>query len=116
MPFEHVALVMHNSRAMYVALLALMKIGCVGVPLSPLLNAHSIEVLAKNADCTTVVYDKGVELPKAGTFKRAIDAAALEHELDHSQGGHHEPVLPRAVEGRDLAHVMFSSGTTGLPK
>ncbi len=101
---------------MYVTLLALMKIGCVGVPLSPLLNAHSIEVLAKNAHCTTVVFDKGVELPQAGVFKRVIDAAALEHELDHSQAGHHEPVMPRAVKSGDLAHVMFSSGTTGLPK
>lgn len=90
-----------------------MKVGAVGVPLSPLLNAHSIDLLARNANCTAVVFDRGIQLPD-GLHSKRICSAELESAMDDLRSAAPEPQI--RVSGKQLAHIMFSSGTTGAPK
>lgn len=114
-PYEHVCVILHNSRLSYILYLALMKINAVCVPLSPLLSKESIDILSTNAHCVVLVAEEGQQLPSLNG-KRLLIASQLERAMDDESSDVKEPVLPRAGRTKDLAHIMFSSGTTGIPK
>jgi acyl-CoA synthetase (AMP-forming)/AMP-acid ligase II len=107
---DHVGIVGKNSPAFYVALLALLKLGAVAVPISPLMNGASLLLLLSNADCAVCVADQDVVAEGLCVVRTSEVARAMDDALVEQQQRRHN------VTPSDCCHIMYSSGTTGTPK
>ncbi|AHH99497.1 amino acid adenylation domain-containing protein [Kutzneria albida] len=102
---ELVVLCMDKGLDLIVSMLAVMKAGAAYVPLDPSYPADRIaHVLADTG--TRVVLTTGAHL---GRFPVAVDVTALGAVADRA-------IDREPVSGSDLAYVLYTSGTTGLPK
>jgi len=126
---DRVATVLGNSLELLATYWACAKLGAVAVPLSPLLTATGLESLLTDAppsvvlassDQRTVLDEVRGRVPFRATWV-LVDAAPDDEALGYRAFGalHEEasdaPPSTR-VEAGDLLTLMYTSGTTGLPK
>ena len=127
---ERVALLLMNSAEFVEAYFALAKIGAVVVPLNWRLVADELEFILKDSGATRLIYgeefiDTVADLHGRGerTDIRQWLQAEGEGEIAYFAGsyeafrdaaGADEP--PIGAEGDDMLYIMYTSGTTGLPK
>lgn len=128
---DRVATVLTNSLPLLASYWACAKLGAAAVPLSPLLNAPGLASLLADATPAVVIAASGQRamldaVRSEVTYRPAaawmlIDAS----DADRRDGFHSFPALHAAasdappdatVESGDLLTVMYTSGTTGLPK
>jgi len=125
---DKVATFLSNTLELLEVYWAAAKIGAVVVPLSPLLRGKGLSTLLRDADVGLVVTEEAVApfldeaRPDLGTIRpeRAvlIDGRGREgyrpyHELVDAT----DDATPlAAVSGDDPYNIIYSSGTTGLPK
>ncbi|MEV5602749.1 non-ribosomal peptide synthase/polyketide synthase [Streptomyces sp. NPDC052299] len=96
-PETPVAVMLDRSADLVVALLAVIKAGGAYVPLDPRFPASRIDLILRESGAVLVLTREVL--------------AALE------QSGHHEPgAVEVPCEPGQLAYVMYTSGSTGLPK
>ena len=107
-PGDRVALVFGNDRwADYaVGYLAVLKAGGVAVPLGSRFSGAELERVLAHAGPTGAV-------APAGT---GIDTEAWVVEPHELEAGHDTGPFHVAVGSDDLAEILYTSGTTGLPK
>jgi amino acid adenylation domain-containing protein len=109
---DAVALCVPRSRELMVAIMAIMRAGGAFVPVDP---THPRERVA------AVMADSGaVALVTTSAFQRMVPSpppivVVLDHDANDIRVHPHVPP-ERAVEGSDLAYVLFTSGSTGRPK
>lgn len=124
-----VATILPNCLELYEIYWAAAKIGAVVVPMSTLLMEGALRSLLRDADVEMVVTNASFgniinsirsDLPKLRYgCCLVVDAAQLEgfqnyHDLKHAAPDS-EPDVP-VVHGNDPFNIMYSSGTTGMPK
>ena len=123
------ATILPNCLELMAAYWAAAKTGLVIVPLSPLLQAHALKMLLVDSDARLVLSDAGFaevfsricgELPLIAPTMAVLvgdrDAAGL-IPFARFVGGAPEGEPPDAhLTGSDVFNIMYSSGTTGLPK
>ena len=106
---DRVALLMERSPALVVAILSILKAGAAYVPL------HNEQPSARHA---RIMADAGVRLLLIDGTAEAIAAEpllVLSMDAIAAEGlPEHDPGLP--VCSQQLAYVMFTSGSTGVPK
>jgi long-chain acyl-CoA synthetase len=121
------ATVLPNCLEMMAAYWAAAKSGLVIVPLSTLLQASGLQTLLRDSDTRLVLGDPGFieafgrirhELPQVETTVMVGDAPSygvvpFECFVDESSAA--EPPDPQ-LTCDDVFNIMYSSGTTGLPK
>ncbi|MFP6640869.1 MAG: long-chain fatty acid--CoA ligase, partial [Myxococcota bacterium] len=103
------------------------KVGLVNVPLNWRLVADELEFILSDAGTTTLIYsvefsDTVEELRARGTtgitnwiqVGGEVEAESLAYESFRFSGSAAEPLIEAA--GEDLVFIMYTSGTTGLPK
>ena len=108
---DTVGLALDRSPELIISLLALMKSGAAYVPVDPLHPTERIEYTLNDAACklllTSQTYAQRFALPGREIFIETVwpqlDAYSKE-----------DPGV--AVSGRDLAYILYTSGTTGNPK
>ena len=126
---DRVATVLANSLELLATYWACAKLGAVAVPLSPLLTAPGLSSLLADA-LPAVVLASSDQLPMLDEVRRQassaptwvlVDAASDDeaagyraYGLLHADASDAAPVA--RVEAGDLLTLMFTSGTTGLPK
>ena len=125
---DKVATFLSNSPELLEVYWASAKIGVVVVPLSPLLRGTGLATLLKDADVRLVVTEQGAApfldevRPELGAIRAdrwlLIDAAARPgYRSYHAVVDEADDAAPSAgVCGDDPYNIIYSSGTTGLPK
>ena len=129
-PGDRVALCLMNSVEFIESFLAIAKMGGVVVPLNWRLVADELEFIIKDSGAQTLLYGQEFQSVVADLQSRGdktdvvrwIESGDVERRLDFSehydafrhQGAVGEPQL--GATGDDLLFIMYTSGTTGLPK
>ena len=127
---DRVATMLGNTLELVATYWACFKLGAVAVPLSPLLNAPGLASLL--GDATPRVILSSSELRRVLDETRALGAGAdatwvlADADREDARDGYRSyatlwaeasPLAPAVdVEADDLATIMYTSGTTGLPK
>ena len=125
---DKVATYLANSLEMLEVYWAAAKIGAVVVPLSPLLRGKGLSALVRDADVGLIVTETAVasylddvrsDLDTIGADRALlIDAdARTGYRSYHALVDAAEDAAPTVdVSGEDPYNIIYSSGTTGLPK
>jgi len=116
-PGDAVALVCHNGRHFVVAYLATVGLGAVAVPLNPTSPTAElqrelgvVDAVAVIAEPTALANVTALDRAALPTLRRVIDIPALDRLIEH------EPAPLADVSRDDLAVLIFTSGTAGLPQ
>ncbi len=122
-PGDKVATVMGNSLELLEAYWAIPTIGAVLVPLSPLLLPRGLASLLRDCDARCVI-TQGAMLPVLREIRDELPPHVL--LIDGARDGfgdYHglcaaqpETLAPAEVAESDLFNIMYTSGTTGMPK
>ncbi len=127
-PGDRVALLLMNGAEFIESFFAVAKIGAVSVPLNWRLVADELDFILKDAGATVLLYSENftplaAELRRRGTKTELRlfvqvggqpETFALPYDAWAGAGDSDEPVLAGADD--DLLFIMYTSGTTGLPK
>ena len=130
---DKVAVVMPNCVEVLETYWAAIQIGLVLVPLSPLLRGPALAALLRDSDSSAVVFGSalageidavraegttiaaGRSIAVGGAVGGAVGDAYLDYEV--LIGAQDAGALPEvAISDDDLFNIVYSSGTTGMPK
>ncbi len=126
---DRVGILMMNSAEYLESYFAIAKIGGVVVPLNWRLVADELEFILKDSGCTVLLYGDEFtalvdDLNSRGdktdinywihSQATHLPAFAKDYELLREAASDAEP--PIGAEDDDLLYIMYTSGTTGLPK
>ncbi|RIM38312.1 long-chain fatty acid--CoA ligase, partial [Staphylococcus cohnii] len=98
-------------------LFASFKLGAVYLPINWRLKTQEIESVIADSDVKLIFYSakhlSSLEGIADELIHMDIDSKTYDDIVDPT---HHRPFTTVSVEGDDLASLMYTSGTTGLPK
>ena len=126
---DKIVTILSNSIALYETYWACATIGAIAVPLSPLLREQGLINLLNNSDTKLVITSKDFS-HHLNQVKNKLEQIPsnnywiIDIENDASfqnfhQQKHRQPISFPEVEdlvGDDIYNIIYSSGTTGLPK
>jgi len=124
---DKVATFLANSLELLEIYWAAAKIGAVVVPLSPLLRGRGLSTLLNDAEVALVVTETA-NAPFLDEVRPEVPVAAERYLItDGERGGYREygelvarasadAPSPMPIQGDDPYNIIYSSGTTGLPK
>lgn len=112
-PGRLVAVVMRKDWEQIAATLGILMAGAAYLPIDPELPAERRDYLLAHCDVTTALTQSAVEAAlawPAGVARIAVDLLEGQSDLAGDLAGEGAPRLD------DLAYVLFTSGSTGVPK
>ena len=120
---DKVATVLANSRELLETYWAVPTIGATLVPLSPLLLPAGLASLLRGADANCLVTQSSM-LPVLAQIRESLPAHVLLVDGPPGEFGDYraladtqpDTIVPAEVGADDLFNIMFTSGTTGMPK
>ena len=126
-PGDRVALLMMNSVEFVESYLALAKVGAIVVPLNWRLVADELEFIMKDSGSTLCIYgeeffDLASDLQGRGDktdVKRWLQVGGespFADDYDVFRNAGSEELPPIRARDDDMLYIMYTSGTTGLPK
>ena len=118
---DHVALHLHNSPAFVVAVLALTRLGAVGVPINARLTTHEVAALVVDARCRLAITEPDLQHHLATTSASATQVLTLDVDADGIPSTATLCSATRTVvfpvrSPDDPVLLCFTSGTTGVAK
>ncbi|MGB6103126.1 MAG: AMP-binding protein [Pusillimonas sp.] len=110
-----VALLMKNSAAFVELTLAASHLGAVVLPVNYRLGKDEVEYILHHSGARLVCVDQDLE-GNAGETPRLAVTPALEHDFGRIDRAVLPVCEPAPVMPSDMFRLMYTSGTTGLPK
>jgi acyl-CoA synthetase (AMP-forming)/AMP-acid ligase II len=111
---NNIILVSQNSVFFLIAYLAIMKSGNVCVPLNPIIEQENLDYIIKATECKTFFVPQRIRekylLPNTTIFNET-DLNNLVNSISELNES-----LPEKFDENRLAQILFTSGSTGLPK
>ncbi|ATL69942.1 non-ribosomal peptide synthetase [Nocardia terpenica] len=112
---DRVGVVMERDVDLFVALLAIWKAGAAQVPVNVDYPAQRIAWMLADADAAVVVCAGATRHAVPDGVETLVMDAPVDTDIPTLEGARHE-ALPVTVGARDVAYVMYTSGSTGVPK
>ncbi|MFB4162430.1 class I adenylate-forming enzyme family protein [Alteribacillus sp. JSM 102045] len=122
---DRVGVCLPNWHETAVIFFAASKLGAVVVPFNPVYRSHEIEYILKNAEPSVLFisekFGENVGFPLAKALVKHVVSVRFEERelLSYTKllANHGEVVREEAVDvNEDLFCILYTSGTTGLPK
>jgi len=111
---QNIILISHNSIFFLIAYLGIMKSGNICVPLNPVIEQENLDFILNTTK------SKYVFIPKRIIAKYSIPNVRILEETDLDNIVNvpfkEEEYLPGNFDDNRLAQILFTSGSTGLPK
>ncbi len=108
---DKVGVALGRSAEMVIALLAIMKAGAAYVPLDPNFPADRLNFMLTDSEASLLITSKQyTDLFETSASKLFIDDALVQSATLSAD----EPEVD--VQGTDLVYILYTSGSTGLPK
>lgn len=115
-----VPVLVHQSPQLYIALLAILKAGGAFCPLNVDAPPDRVNFILNDVSAAVVVASKelasNIPSQSSSTLKVVLVDREEAEEDEEEQCLDIDPVSFRAPSTRDLAYVMYTSGSTGVPK
>lgn len=108
---DKVGVALDRSAEMVIALLAIMKAGAAYVPLDPNFPADRLNFMLADSEASLLITSKQYTSLFTTEVKKLFIDDALALSADFSAD---EPGVD--VQGTDLVYILYTSGSTGLPK
>lgn len=111
---NNVILISQNSVFFLVAYLGIMRSGNVCVPLNPVIEQENLDFIIKATECKTFFVPQRIR----GKYLLPNTAIINETDLDKLLNSltKTDNLLPEEFDENRLAQILFTSGSTGLPK
>ncbi|WP_028595935.1 non-ribosomal peptide synthetase [Paenibacillus assamensis] len=110
-----IGLMLNPSQDMIIAILAILKVGAAYLPLDPDLPIKRIEHIVKDSGIEFLIADQ-VELDRIHPISFAGEKINLSASLNAHFGREDQSVFVNIGTPGSLAYVLYTSGTTGMPK
>ncbi len=125
-PGDRVGLYLHKSIETVVTAYGIMKAGCAFVPIDPLIPAERLDMILDDCGISIVVTENRLLSRLDDTTAGAAITATIgpdqkaesrRSQLTWADVGERSSAAPeRTVDTHDLAYLMYTSGSTGMPK
>jgi fatty-acyl-CoA synthase len=126
-PDSKIGLYLHNCNEYLEAQFGIMKMRGVTINVNYRYHEEELVYLLDNADCEALVYQacyaERVEsirgqLPNIKTFIRVDDAsgASIRDDVEYETALASTPPMPRIERSEDDLYMLYTGGTTGMPK
>ncbi|KAG0037035.1 hypothetical protein BGZ83_003557, partial [Gryganskiella cystojenkinii] len=110
-PGDSVAILLPRSFELIVAQLAILKAGAAYVPIDGKAPVDRQVYLASDSDAKLLITDENAKVPEE------IPAPLLRIKVDHEDTEEiHDVPVQTSTSSRHTAYIMYTSGSTGLPK
>ncbi len=107
---SHVGLLSERNEWMVIGILGILKTGCGYVPVPSDLPRGRVDYMLGDTCCGLVLYDESVSAA-------AVERAGVRYvRLEDSSGYELKPLRSVSMDGDSTAYVMYTSGSTGVPK
>jgi len=108
-PGDRVMLSAENHPDWAIAYFGILRLGATAVPLDPGLERAAVQTIQAASGAVAAVLDSST--------REAFDTDLPVHDLHQlTESGGHSMLTAAPIDGQDLASILYTSGTTGVPK
>ncbi|MYM86939.1 amino acid adenylation domain-containing protein [Rugamonas sp. FT82W] len=112
-PDQRIALVLDRSAELVIATLAVLKAGAAYLPLDPATPAERLSAILADAAPAAILCETAIACQPSTVVQLSLRREA---EDIGRQPAHNPDAAALGLHARHLAYVMYTSGSTGMPK
>ncbi|SFS02400.1 hybrid non-ribosomal peptide synthetase/type I polyketide synthase [Anaeromicropila populeti] len=112
---DRIAILLDRGPLQIISILGILKSGCVYVPIDPDYPDARINFILEDSSSRMILTDELLEK----RVEREIPCIFISEELENRNNVEYavsSPYMPKEVCGEDTLYIMYTSGSTGIPK